>query len=533
MLGFLAVIVVWGLLLAGCGGGSSSDTGGGNASAGGNGESTTVAATTAEAAADAGEKVLRIARDWEDNSWDPATFTGAAQLALTQNIFETLCKLETDGSSSPLLAESWELSPDGLQYTFRLRQGAQFHQGYGEMTSEDVKFSFERNSDPDVGSIHAEALNLDNITSIETPDDYTVVFNLVNPDVDFITRCSQYQSIIVSQAAFDAIGLEGFASTPVGTGPFAYDGGTPGIKTEAVRFEDYWGAAPKLDRIVYTIIADTNVIYSAFENGELDIIYVYYQDKVNEYEEKGYSINYIPSDQLLYVGLNVQLDPWRDMKVREAFFHAVDPQYFLDELFYGNETFPGGYIPPNSKYALTDYLKPTYDPAKAKALLAEAGYPDGIDVTLWSVNDELGTAPSLVVQSKLKESGFNVELQLVDFGVFIDQVRGGTAGMWLLYNSTPPLADDTINRYTSAFYPGSNWIGLTDPVYDGLVAEGLNASTEEEKTEALYEAQRYFLDLKVLYPISTYGYHFITQPNVTGAKLWGDLSLHLNEADVG
>jgi peptide/nickel transport system substrate-binding protein len=480
-----------------------------------------------------GEKVLRIARDWEDTSWDPATFTGAAQLGLTPNIFETLCKLETDGASSPLLAEAWEISPDGLTYTFRLRQGAQFHQGYGEMTSADVKFSFERHLDPDVSSIHVEALNLDNIASIETPDPYTVVFNLANPDVDFITRCSQYQSIIVSQAAFDAVGLEGFASAPIGTGPFVYSGGTPGIETEAARFADYWGPAPKLDRIVYTIIADTNVIYSAFENGELDLIYVYYQDKVNEYEEQGYPIHYIPSDQLLYVGLNVQMDPWKDMKVREAFFHAIDPQYFLDELFYGNETFPGGYIPPISKYALTDYLKPGYDPARAKALLAEAGYPDGVDVTLWGVNDGLGTAPTLIVESQLKEAGFNVELQIVDFGVFIDQVRGGTAGMWLLYNSTPPLADDTINRYTSAFYPGSNWVGTMDPAYDALVARGLNAATEEEKTAALNEAQKYFLDLKALYPISTYGYHFITQKNVTGAKLWGDLALHLNDADIG
>jgi peptide/nickel transport system substrate-binding protein len=151
---------------------------------------------------------------------------------------------------------------------------------------------------------------------------------------------------------------------------------------------------------------------------------------------------------------------------------------------------------------------------------------------MWTVNDETSTAPALIAQSQLKEAGFNVELQMVDFGVFLDQVRGGTADMWLLYNNTPFLADETINRYTSAFYPGSNWIGTTDPAYDALVAKGLNASTEEEKTAAFDEAQRYFLDLKALYPVCTFGYYFITQPNVTGTELWGDLALHLDKADI-
>jgi ABC-type transport system substrate-binding protein len=122
----------------------------------------------------------------------------------------------------------------------------------------------------------------------------------------------------------------------------------------------------------------------------------------------------------------------------------------------------------------------------------------------------------------LKDAGFQAELQLVDFGVFLDKVRGGEAGMWMLYNSTPPIADDTINRYTGSFYPGSNWIGLQDSAYDGLVAQGIAAATETEKAGFFNDAQKRLIDLNVLYPVSTYGYNMILQPYMSGVEIYGD-----------
>lgn len=468
-----------------------------------------------------GEKILRLSRSWEDSSWDPATFTGNDQLALAPFIFETLCLLNSDGSSSALLAESWEKSGDGLSYIFHLRHGVQWHNGYGEMTSEDIKFTFERNADETSGSIQMENLKTDNIVSIETPDAYTVVFKLAAPDVDFVTRCSMYPSYIYSKAAFDDMGAERFALEPIGTGAYQYDKGTSGSQTEAVKFDSYWGGAPTFDRITNSMITDTNTNYSAFDNGELDAIYVYYMDKVNEYKEKGCNITYIPSHQLLYLGLNMQIAPFNNELVREAFFAAINPQYYIEEIFYDGETIPTGCIPPTCKYALTDYFKPTYNTEKSKALLAEAGYPNGVDMTLWTVNDEISTAPALISQNQLSEAGFNVELQLVDFSVFIDKVRNGEAPCWLLYNSTSVIADDTITRYTSDRYPGSNWCGVTDSTYDDLVSKGFNASTETDKDNYYKEAQKRFIDMNVIYPVSTYGYYLVSQPYINGMSLNG------------
>ncbi|MDR1539706.1 MAG: ABC transporter substrate-binding protein [Clostridiales bacterium] len=510
------------LALSACGGGAAANSE----------QPQAVENTPSQQSAPATEKVIRLSRSWEDTSWDPAALTGADQAALAPQIYETLCVLQEDGSSSPLLAESWDISPDGKSYTFHLKKGVQFHRGYGEMTSADVLFSFQRQSDPEVASIHAEALNLENIESIEAPDDYTVVFALKKQDVDFITRVSQFQAIILSKAAGEELGVSGMASTPIGTGPFMFEEGTLGVKTEAVKFPEFWGGEPKIDRVVNTIITDTNTNYSAFENDELDIIFVYYADKVKEYVDKGYIDYYIPSRQLLYVGVNMQSEPWNNEKVREAFFKSIDPQYYIDSLFYGKESFTGGYIPPSCKYALVDYLKPDLDPEGAKSLLSDAGFTVPINTTLWTVNDDISPPPALITQSLLSKAGFNTELQMVDFGVFIDKVRSGEAGMWLLYNSTPVTSDETISRYMSEKYPGSNWCGITDATYDELVSKGVDADSEDEKAEFFKQAQKRLIDLQVLYPVCTYGYDFMAKPNITGIEMWGDHCIRLRNADI-
>jgi len=478
-----------------------------------------------------GEKVLRIHRSWEEASWDPAVFRQADDVHLALQVYETLVKREKNGDLTPWLAESWSTSDDGLTVTMKLRQGVQWHHSYGEFSAEDVKYTFERHLDDKVGSINADNLSLQNITSIETPDKYTVVFNFGTVDVDFLTRCSLYYGYMLCKAAYELEGFDSMMHFPVGTGPFRYDSGTPGTKTEVVRFDDYWGEKAITDRVVSMIITDTNTAYAAFENGELDVMYVYDRDKVKEFESKGFINVHISDLQLLYVGVNMQLEPFTNEKVRAAFWCAINPHYYIEHIFYGDETLPGSYIPQSSKYSLPDYHKPVYDPEKSKKLLDEAGYPNGPDVTMWSVNDDYSPPAAHVSYSQLSDAGFNVKLQLVDFGVFINKVRNGEAPIWVLYNSTPILADETMNRYTSSFYPGSNWIGLQDDTYDKLVAAGLNARTEQEKYEKFHEAQRYLLDKFILYPVSTNSYSCMTQPNVTGIDLWADSYIRLNKVD--
>ena len=469
------------------------------------------------------EKVITLGRSWEEKSWDPAALTMPDDIYLAPMIYENLVELNIDGSLSPELAEDWEVSEDGLTYTFNLRQGVKWHHDYGEFTSEDVKFSIERHGDPDVGSINLENIHLDNIESIDTPDDYTVVIKLKSIDVDFMTRLALYYGNMVSKAAYEDKGIDGMKLFPVGTGAYQYDKGTPGTKTEVVRFNDWWGeAAGNVDRIIAHIITDTNTMYSALENGEIDTFDSYDKDKTKEFISKGFTSDSVPYRQLLYVGLNMQLEPFDNPKVREAFFHAIDPDVFIKDLYYETETAAGSYIPAESKYGLKDHFQPSYDPEKAKQLLAEAGYADGLEVTLWSINDGISPAPATITQSQLQDAGFKCEMQLVEAGVFFDKVREGEAGMWLLYNDTPAIADHTMTRYTSVNYPGNNWCGIMDKEYDALVDAGMKASTEEEKAAKFADAQKRLMSLNVLYPVATYHFDHISNSRLTGHIICGD-----------
>lgn len=470
------------------------------------------------------EVVYRMAVTYEESNWDPAFFTQPNDAGLAPMIYENLVELQTDGSVKAQLAEDWSISPDGLVYTFNLRKGVQWHKGYGEFTSADVKFTIERIGDEALGSANGMNMTIDNIKSIECPDKYTVVITLNSVDVDFLTRMSMFYSQIVCKAYSDKEGKDAVNAAPIGTGAFMYDKGTLTLTTEAVANKDWWGdrKGSNIERVINTYIADTNTLYNAFENNELDSIACFDFDQIKKYKDQGYISVSNPARDLLYLGVNMDMAPFDDPKVREAFFCAVDPQYFIDSMYYGTEKIPGSYIPENSKYAINDYFKSTYDVEKCKKLLAEAGYPDGVEITLWGGNDALGAAPVIIASDMLGKAGFKVNTQLVDFGVFIGQVRGGTAQVWCLYNSTGVIADDTMTRYKSEAYPGNNWCGIQDAEYDELVSKGVAASTEEEKAEYFAQAQRRLMDLQAVYPVSTYSQNILFHQGLTGMQTYGD-----------
>ena len=481
------------------------------------------------AAPEKAEVVYYMVCEYENTLWDPALTMSISDASLAPMIYENLFELKLDGSIGPQLAERWEVSPDGLKYTFHLRHGVQWHKGYGEFTSADVKFTLERQSDPALGSVHADDLQVDNIASIECPDDYTVILNLKQVDVDLLNRLAEYYGVLVCKAHYDKNGHEGINTDPIGTGSFAFDSGTLMMRTEAVRNHEWWGSfTGNIDRVVSTYITDTNTMYAAFDGGELDGITLYDIDKMLEYESKGYEIGTVPMRQLLYISLNMQLEPFDDPMVRQAFFHAIDVDYYLQYLFQGTESAVGSYLPPNSKYAVRDYFSNEYNPDKAKQLLSDAGYPNGCPITMWSANDSLGQPPAIIAQDMLERAGFVLEHNNVDFGVFIGQVRGGTAPAFVYYNTTSVIGDDTIIRFTGEYYPGNNWSGIQDDEYDRHVAAGIAASTEQEKFEHFHAAQRRLMDLQVLFPVATFSAGRVSQSNISGYVIYGDDATRLH-----
>ncbi|MDL2218152.1 ABC transporter substrate-binding protein [Christensenellaceae bacterium OttesenSCG-928-M15] len=486
--------------------------------------------------APAAQQILRVARDFEGSSLDPAMHTTNTDFMFGPNVFETLVRYDENFVTIPWLAETFDQSADRLTYTFNIRKGVQFHYGYGELTAQDVKYSFERLADPDAAAAsNAVDIGLENMESIEAPDTYTLIIKLKQEDPNFLVKMATYPSNIISQKAVEEMGLAKFATLPIGTGAFMVEeGAVMGESCAVVRFDEYWGEKATLDKITFQLITEPGTMYNAFESGEVDMIQISDYDKLEQYraQSETYHIYTGLSRSLLYVGNNMSEGPFKDARVREAFVCAIDRDSIVNSYFRGLANPAKGLVPAPTKFALNDYWNPQYNPERAKELLAEAGYPNGFDTEFYCPNDAISMGPATVIQNQLAQVGINAQLYTVDFGVYLDKVRTGAAPIWLLYNDTNIIPDNTLSRYTSQYYPGSNWCGIQDAAYDAAVEAAL-AETDESKREALYhDVQRKLIDFNAVYAVSDSEQYNITAAKVKNMTFRPDLGINYEKITI-
>lgn len=467
------------------------------------------------------EMVLRVARDWEKTDMDPATWGTHADIAFGPNVFETLLAYDKDLNATGKLAEKWDVSDDNLTYTFYLRKGVQFHHNYGEMKASDVVFSIERMRDPEVrATSNGPALGIDNMKEVVAEDDYILKITLAKEDPIFLYKLCEAYLYVISQKASEEMGIEGFAKKPIGTGPFVFDKGTPGERTEVVKNENYWGEKAKLDRIVFNIISEPATMFNAFESGEIDFMGINEASKIIEYKNNPkYKVEGVPTRYDGAIGSNVQIKPFDDIRVRQAISHAINREEINEDYYLGLEVAPTSIFPTGAKYIVKGNVKSDYNPEKAKKLLAEAGYPDGFSTEIYCPNDQTSIGPATLLQSYLTQVGIKADLKAVDFGVFLSTVREGNAPLWYMINGPEIIPDSWFERWTSSFYPGSNWCGLQDAEYDSYVKQAMDATTEEDKAVYYEKAQERFAKLLPLYPINTSGAFYMLQSKVKGFEV--------------
>lgn len=505
----LLLLVVLSLLVAGCAGGGgtgSTGTGSPGGDAGTGSDSGVTGGTPGE---------LRVAIQGDGETLDPARFSIIPDYAVITNIYNALVKYKTGTTELvPDLAEDWEISEDGLTYTFYLRKGVQWHKGYGEFTSADVKYSFERILDPETESRwRGELLDIE---SIETPDDYTVVINLKQPGVSFLHKVANFrQGFIVNEQAVKDAG-DSYGRNPVGTGPYVFDHWTPGQEIVLTANPDYFEGKPPTEKIVFVPIAEETVRVLAFERGEIDIIlgltdpeaYKRFRDegKVTVYEQVAPAI----------VGLrpNFKIAPFDNPKVREALQYAFDKEAIIDGLLGGMAVPAIGPIPPTMYGFTTDVPDYPYDPEKARAVLAEAGYPSGFDTAMYFAN--VGNNQSLfaALQSYLADIGVRAELKMLDGAAWFQVAGAGEPPLnWFPTNRAEP------DVYLTSFFHSSNNPPGLNPYYDGaddLIEQQRTELDEAKRLELLAEIQRKIMEDGAIIPL----YHAtevqVAQPWVEG-----------------
>lgn len=460
------------------------------------------------------KKILKIAAKEQDTLDPHASILGQTQQSV-RFLYRGLTRLATiDGKVrtsgvEPDLAESWTVSDDGTSWTFVLRQGVQFHKGFGELTAEDVKFSFERQLQRQKGMRFAK--NLDMIQDIKVLDPYTVQIQLKQYDPVFPLRMVGYQQgYIISKKAAEQSGHDQFGWNPVGTGPFYFYQHRPREKVIFKAFKDYYGGRPQIDEIHWYDVPEDATKLLGLEKGTFDIIIpnVITAHVEAQVKNMGAVLDKRGPGEPWRIFFNYTKPPFDDIRMRKAFMHAIDRKAIKETLFPGGlgtlatTCLPPGYFGHKPMEVLE------YNPKLAKQLMAEAGYPNGLKIDNYFITQSYAYPKIMViVQEQLKKVGVEINLQLVEHPTYHKNIRNNL-NPFVLYTGTRLTDGDVM---LSLFFhsdeipdPKTGNKGTNFAHYKGIddLLEQGRKTRDQAKRERLYhEAQQRITDDAVCLPI--------------------------------
>ena len=495
-----------------------------------------------------GDQTVTRAITSEPPALDPQGAAGAGQNAILPYLFDTLVYQDLDNTFKPYLAESWEISPDGMQATFKLRENILFHDG-SPLDAEAVKFTFERLIEQGQKSPLASMVTV--IDTIEAVDETTVRFNFKEPSSTFLSSVSSTYAGIVSPKAIQADN-EGFGKKPVGSGAFILEKWEPGVAITLVKNPQYaWGpavldnqAAPNLDRLVFKIIPDIAQQVTAFQAGEVDVLFINQTSHVAKLQQDpNTEMVETTLNSLIYLGFNVKKPPFDDVRVRQAISHAVNKDELVKVALGGigepafaplAPTLPG--FDPSLKSAELGF-----DLEKSKALFAEAGFSQGGD-GVWAKDGQPLTATLLtstrppnqalatVLQSQLKAAGVQVEIQQLDSGAAQEAATAGTYDLLLWrYDWNDP---DVLRVYLSTSRIGrTNRNFYSNPELDALLDQAAHEMDDAKRSALYLDAQKILLQDAPWQPLYTPKDFIAIRKDVSGVVMGPMGRMLMNEAE--
>ena len=493
--GLLVTIILSMLFLVACGGSGDKKEG-------------------ADAGASTGKDTLVIAQGADAKSLDPHASNDNPSSRIRVQIYDRLMDLDDNGVPQPMLAESWE-RPDDKTIIFHLRKGVKFHNG-DEMKASDVKFSLERAlAAPEVSHI------LTGINGVEVLDDYTVKVTTEKPMAAILNNLAHTTIAILSEKATKEAG-DKFGQNPIGTGPYKFVSWQSGDRVTLEAFPEYWqGEAPIKNVVFRNIVEETNRTIG-LETGELDIIYdIQGMDKNKLKDDDRFVVIEGPQVSMTYLGFNMKKAPYDNPKVREAISYAIDQKPIIDTVFLGAGEAANSIIGPNV-WGYYDVEKYTQDIEKAKALLAEAGYPDGFKAKIWVNDNPVRRDTAVILQDQLKQIGIDLAIETVEWGAFLDGTARGDHEMFLLgWGTVTRDPDYGIYELVSTTTMGSagNRSFYSNPTVDKLLEEG-RTELDPEKRKAIYKEIQEIIrkDIPmymIIYPLQ----NVVTQKNIKNFKL--------------
>lgn len=370
------------------------------------------------------------------------------------NVMEPLVQMSQEGKVEPLLAKSWDVSRDGRTYTFHLRQGVTFHDGES-LTADDVVYSFNKQRDPDA-SVWADQMSA--IAKVTAPDKFTAVVTLKHPSNNWILDICDRAGVIFTPKTFGQL-----AKHPVGTGPFKFASYDKDQSMILERNDEYWGTEPKLEKVKVVYIEDPSAQLNAIKTGRVDMLENLDAVELIPQIKQDASLKLYQGRSTSQVALvmNDKREPFNNLLVRRAMEYAIDKDAVRKLSYAGYGTLIGTHSYPGLPWYEPLADKYPYNPEKAKKLLAQAGYPNGVPRTLdmYPIPQAFATKAAQAVQGMLADVGMKVKIHQVQYSYWIDNVFGDPWKFDLSMSSHSNPRD--IRRFGN---PGWYWQWTSDQV---------------------------------------------------------------------
>jgi peptide/nickel transport system substrate-binding protein len=432
-----------------------------------------VAATSALAKDD-----ITVAMQLEPPHLDPTSAAaGAIDSVLYTNVFEGLTRFMGDGSVVPGLAESWEISEDGLTYTFKLREGVTFHDG-SAMDAEDVKFTLDRINAED--SANAQKALYAAISEVNVIDPQTVEVKLSEPNGNMLFNLAWGDAVIVAPETVETI-----KQTPIGTGAFKFESWNQGDKITLTRNDDYWGEAPALASATFKFISDPTAAFASVMAEDVDVFTGFpAPENIPQFEaDPRFQVLIGSTEGETILSINNKREPFDNVKVREAVAHAIDRQAIIDGAMFGYGTPIGTHFAPHNPGYVDLTEMSSYDPEKSKALLAEAGFPDGFETTLHLPPPSYARRGGEIIAAQLAEVGIKAQITNVEWAQWLETVFKGKDFGLSIVSHTEPM---DINIYANPDY----YFQYDNAEFQSLMTEFNKTADPAARTEMLAKAQR-------------------------------------------
>ena len=436
------------------------------------------AAALIAGAATAQQTDITVALQLEPPHLDPTSAAaGAIDSVLYSNVFEGLTRFMGDGSIVPGLASSWEISDDGLTYTFKLHDGVKFHDGT-TMDAEDVKFSLDRIGAED--SANAQKALYAAISEVNVIDPLTVEVKLSEPNGSMLFNLAWGDAVIVAPES-----IENIKQNPIGTGAFKFDSWAQGDKIELSKNPDYWGTPAKLDKATFKFISDPTAAFAAMMAEDVDVFSQFpAPENLPQFEaDPRFQVLIGSTEGETILSTNNKMAPFDNVKVREAIAHAIDRQAIIDGAMFGYGTPIGTHFAPHNPAYIDLTGMSSFDPEKAKALLAEAGFPDGFETTLDLPPPSYARRGGEIIAAQLAAVGIKAEIRNVEWAQWLETVFKGKNFGLTIVSHTEPM---DIGIYAKPDY----YFQYDNPAFQELMTK-LNSTTDDAmRTQMMADAQR-------------------------------------------